>query len=154
VLRIAVRKPTGLLGIRSRRNVRSRLALCALLAFGLRALIPLGFMPAADGSFSLMICPDGMPAGFLPASNSVGMPGGMAMPGAMGSPLHQGHGHGDTDDGHCTFCAGFSAAPPLQLLAALFLLVASIVVITETIAAPASIGRIHIPQARAPPAPL
>lgn len=143
-----------MLGIRSRGSARSRFALCALLAFGLRALIPLGFMPAADGSFSLMICPDGLPSGFLPAGKSAALPGGMGMPTGMGGPLHQGHGHGDTDDGHCSFCAGFSAAPPLQLLAVLFLLLASIVVITETIAAPAGIGRVRIPQARAPPAPF
>jgi hypothetical protein len=118
----------------------------------LRALIPLGFMPAADGTLSLMICPDGFPPELLPQAKT--MSGGMAMPGGMGSPSHQSHGKGDADGGHCGFCTGFSAAPPLQLLAALLLLLAAIVVIAISMPAPAGIHLVHVPQARAPPAPL
>lgn len=106
----------------------------ALLLVALRSLIPVGFEPASDGSLSLVMCLQGFP----PA---------LAMPG------HPGPGHGVTDnDSHCSFCTGFSAAPPSPLLAALFLLFASIAVVVVTIAAPAGIRLVRLPQARAPPA--
>jgi hypothetical protein len=62
------------------------LLLLVLLA---RALIPVGFMPAGDGSAELTLCPDGM---LMPAD--AGMPG-------------SGHLHAD----HCPFGAAPFAAP-------------------------------------------
>ena len=115
---------------------RARLIAMVLLAVALRSLIPVGFEPASDGSLSLMMCLQGLPPG-------------LALPG------HPGAGHGDTDsDNHCSFCTGFSAAPPSPLLAALFLLFASVAIVAVTIATPADIRLVRLPQARAPPAPL
>jgi len=115
---------------------RARLMGVVLLALLLRSLIPIGFEPASDGSLSLVMCLQGFPP-------------------AIAAPGHPGQGHGATDDdGHCSFCTGFSAAPPSPLLAALFLLFAGIVVVSMTVAAPAGISLVRIPQARAPPAPL
>lgn len=113
---------------------RTRLLGAVLLALLLRSLIPVGFEPATDGSLSLVMCLEGFPS-------------------AMTMAGHPGHGHGITDnDSHCSFCTGFSAAPPSPLLAALFLLLASIAVVAATIAAPAGIRLVRLPQARAPPA--
>jgi hypothetical protein len=107
-----------------------------LLVLALRSLIPVGFMPAADGSLSLVMCTEGFPPTAIPG--------------------HASHGHGLTDsDSHCSFCTGFSAAPPSPLLAALFLLFASIAVLAVAITAPAGVRLVRLPQARAPPpAPL
>lgn len=114
---------------------RTRLMAAVLLTLVLRSLIPVGFEPASDGSLSLVMCLEGFPP-------------------AMVMAAHPGHGHGVTDsDSHCSFCTGFSAAPPSTLLAALFLLFASIAVVAATIAAPAGIRLVRLPQARAPPAP-
>jgi len=130
-----------------RRMTRTRLVGAVLLALALRSLIPLGFMPAADGTLSLMICPAGLPPGFLDAGRSAAMPAGMAM------PAHPGHGPGAVDDGHCIFCTGFGAAPPALLAALLLLLVAGIAIVTLTIPPPSGMRLVHLPQARAPPAP-
>jgi hypothetical protein len=118
------------------RQIRhTRLIAAVLLALALRSLIPIGFMPAADGSLSLTICTEGLPAG-------------------MGMPGHQSHGHGAAGDDHCGFCTGFSAAPPAPLLASRFLLLAGIAVVAMTRAAAVGICLVRLPQARAPPAPL
>jgi hypothetical protein len=114
--------------------IRTPLIAALLLALALRVLIPVGYEPATDGTLSLTMCLDGFPP-------------------AIASPGHPGPSHPDSD-GHCSFCTGFSAAPPSPLLAALFLLFASIAIVAVTIAAPASIRLVRLPQARAPPAPL
>ncbi|MFZ1870711.1 MAG: hypothetical protein WAU49_19695 [Steroidobacteraceae bacterium] len=130
------------------RTTRARLVGAVLLAFTLRAFIPLGFMPASDGSFSLMICPAGLPATLLQ-----GMGDGMSMPGGMEMPQHQYPGHGLGDGGYCAFTTGCSSAPPTPLpLAALLLLLSCLAVITVTVPAPVGIRLVYIPQARAPPA--
>lgn len=131
----------------SRHAARPRLVLLVLLAFALRALIPLGFMPAADGTFSLMICPGGFPPALLPEQKT--MHGGMGMP--MPQPHHH-RGHGVMDDAYCVFTTGFGAAPPSLLPETLFLLLAAIALVVSTLSAPAGIRFVHIPQARAPPA--
>lgn len=132
------------------RTTRARLVWAVLLAFALRALIPIGFMPAADGSLALMICPAGFPAGLLPGK-STPMSDGVQISGGMRMPAHQHPGHGLVDEGYCTFTTGFSSAPPPLLLVALFLLLSCIAVITVTVLAPAGVRRVHLPQARAPP---
>lgn len=144
-----VRHPTStpLLLTLSRRTSRNRVLRVILLAFALRALIPIGFMPAADGTLSLMICPGGIPPALLPAQKT--MQEGMAMP--MPQPHQQGH--GVMDDGFCAFTTGFSPAPPvLPLLAVLALLVASLGVALTHVAVPGGIRLVHVPQPRAPPA--
>jgi hypothetical protein len=42
------------------RHRRQWLAAFALLAFSVRALIPVGFMPSGDGFLKLQICPEGL----------------------------------------------------------------------------------------------
>lgn len=124
------------------RTARARLVYAMLLAFALRAVIPIGFMPASDGSFSLMICPAGFPAALLPAES-------MPMTGGMPMSAQQHHGLGD--EGYCVFTTGFSSAPPPLLLVAFFLLLSCIAVIVVTVLAPGGIRLVHLPQARAPP---
>lgn len=117
---------------RLRRMRCARLIGVVLLTLALRSLIPVGFMPASDGSLSLILCPHDLPLGL-----------------ASG---HQTQGHGASDDSHCNFCTGFSAAPPSPLLAALLLLLTGIAVLSVVIAAPGGIHAVRLPQARAPPA--
>ena len=117
-----------------------------LLALALRALIPIGFMPAGDGTLSLMICPGGFPPTLLPAQKTMQDDMGMPMP----QPHHDGH--GVMEDGYCVFTTGFSSAPPPPLVAALVLLIACLAVALAPVATPAGIRLVHVPQARAPPA--
>lgn len=128
------------------RATRKRLIAAILLALALRTLIPIGFMPAGDGTLSLMICPGGFPPALLPQQET--------MQDDMGMPVPQPHpgGHGVMDDGYCAFTTGFSAAPPPLLLAALLLLIACVGVVLTRVLMPAGIRFVHIPQARAPPA--
>lgn len=144
-----VRHPpsTPLLFALSRRKARTRLLPVILLAFALRALIPIGFMPASDGTLSLMLCPGGLPLELLPMEKT--MQDGMGMP--MPQPHHGGH--KAMEDGFCAFTTGFSPAPPaLLLLAVLALLVAGLGVALVHPPVPAGIRLVHVPQARAPPA--
>jgi len=108
----------------------------------LRALIPVGFMPAADGTLSVTICTDGFP-----------MQDGKGMP---GPPSRHDQADGDSNNGgYCAFTTGFSSAPPPLLVAAFALLVVVCLGVVLT-CLPATAGRrlVHVPQARAPPAPL
>lgn len=144
---------------RPTRVARARLVCAVLLAFALRSLIPVGFMPASDGTLSLMICPAGLPAWLLPRKSmdeSMSMSVGMALSAHRhpGQGEGQGHGPGLMDEGYCTFTTGFSSAPPPLLLAALFLVLSCVAVIVVTVVAPAGIRLVRLPQARAPPAPL
>lgn len=142
------------------RTTRVRLGGALLLAFCLRALIPLGFMPAADGTLSLMICPAGFPAwllhepGMAQAGHGMAMSGGTRMPQPQ-QPDHghgAGHGQGLMDEGYCGFTTGCSSAPPPLLFAVLALLLSAIAVAVVTVLAPAGLRLAHLPQARAPPA--
>jgi hypothetical protein len=118
----------------SRRAARARLLLLILIGIvGWRMLVPVGFMPATDGTLSVTICTDGLP---------------------MGSQQHP-QGHKDADgDAYCAFTLGFSSAPPPALVAALGLLIVCLGVIFTRVLAPAGNHVVHIPQARAPPAPF
>ena len=142
-----IRTTTRRLSRLSSRRTRARLAAGLLLAFALRALIPIGFMPAADGTLSLMICPGGFPLELLPHERAMSDDMGMPMP----APSHHGQGHGVMEDGFCAFTTGFSSAPPPLLQAVLSLLLAVIAAVAIAIAAPAGIRLVHVPQARAPP---
>lgn len=117
----------------SRPTTRPRLLLLILLAVGLRVLVPVGFMPAADGTLSVTICPDGFPP----------------------TPQQHQQGHGDADgDVYCALTTGFSSAPPPVLVLALALLVACLGLVLTQVPAPVGIRLVRIPQARAPPAPV
>lgn len=133
----------------SRLAARPRLVLLFLLVLGLRALIPVGFEPAADGTFSLTVCPHGFPPGLLPQQEMMHDGTGMPMP----QPHHQGHGDADGDS-YCAFTTGFSSAPAPLLVVAPELLIACLGVVFTRVSAPAGIRLVHIPQARAPPAPV
>lgn len=150
--------------MRPSRAHRVRFVFVVLLTFALRAAIPVGFMPAADGSLSLVICPGGLPAGLLPGrstgqvmgqdmdqSRGDGTAHGVALSAGMQMPMHQHRGHGSMDAGYCAFTTGFSSAPPPPLLAALLLLLACVAVIAVAVPAPVGIRLVHVPQARAPP---
>jgi hypothetical protein len=124
---------------------RQRLIVAVLLALALRALIPIGFMPAGDGTFSLMICPAGFPSALLPEHQT--LQDGMGMP--MPQPHHTGN--SIQDDGYCVFTTGFASAPP-PLVVAFVLLLACLGIVLTRVAAPAGgIRLVHVPQARAPP---
>ena len=127
------------------RATRQRLVVAVLIALALRALIPIGFMPAGDGTFALMICPGGFPPALLPQQK--------AMQDDMGMPMPQPHhgGQGLMDDGYCVFTTGFSAAPPPLLVVALVLLLACIRVACSRMVTPAGVRLVYVPQARAPP---
>lgn len=142
-----------------RRVTRTRLVWAVLLTFALRAVIPVGFMPASDGSLSLMICPGGFPTELLQGRGmdqgiGQGMGQGIGMSRGRPMPQHQHPGHSLMDEGYCAFTTGFSSAPPPLLLAALVLLLSFVAVIAVTVLAPASRCLVHLPQARAPPAPV
>jgi hypothetical protein len=127
------------------RATRERMVVAVLLTLALRALIPIGFMPAGDGTLSLMICPGGLPPALLAEQT---------MQDDMGMPMPQPH-HDENrvrDDGYCVFTTGFSSAPPPLLMAALVLLLACVGVALTPLAAPAGVRLVHVPQARAPPA--
>ena len=140
------RHSTGtLLRLGGTRATRQRLIAAVLLALALRALIPIGFMPAGDGTLSLMICPGGLPSELLPQERT--------MQDGMGMPLPQPHhpGHGVMEDAYCVFTTGFASAPPPLLVAAFVLLLACVGVVITRVAAPAGVHLVHVPQARAPP---
>jgi len=119
----------------SRRAARPRLLLLLLLAVGLRVLVPVGFMPATDGTLSVMICPDGFP----PALHQ------------HQQEPQQGHADPDGDD-YCSLTAGFSSAPPPVLVVALALFIVCLGVVLTRL--PTPVGRlVHTPRARGPPAP-
>ena len=109
------------------------LAGLVLLLFALRALLPVGFEPASDGSFSLVICQDDFP----PLLHPSGAP--------QGAPKH-----GDL----CTFCSSPSPAPaPLLLSLVSILLFVFCAVAFRTLSSVETIRLVHMPQARAPPPP-
>lgn len=132
------------------RATRQRLVVAVLLSLALRALIPVGFMPAGDGTLSLMICPGGFPPALLPQQKTMQDDMGMPMP-QPEQPQHH-SGQGVMDDGFCVFTTGFGAAPPPLLVAALVLLLACLGVVLTRVVTPAGVRLVYVPQARAPPA--
>jgi hypothetical protein len=128
---------------RRRRGSRVSLLWLVLAAFALRALIPIGFMPAADGSLSLQICDEGLPAWLL-LHAADGAPHGQAMP---AGPVH--HSHED----HCPFCGGTTPAPGPLLLALACAVWVAIATVAILVSFRAPIRLLHVPQARAPPLP-
>ncbi len=74
-----------------RKHRRALITSTLLVTLLWRALIPVGFMPAADGSAALMICPEGMPD--------------------MVIGHDAGHAHGSDYTEHCPFGAAPFAAP-------------------------------------------
>ena len=117
------------------RGSRAPLAWLILLALAARACIPIGFMPAADGTLSLKICDDGLPAWLL--HHGQGTPDGAGH-----------HPHGD----HCLFCNSSTPGPaslPMPMACVVWM---AIEILAVTIPAYRHVRLVHIPQARAPPA--
>ncbi|HUA23299.1 MAG TPA: DUF2946 family protein [Steroidobacteraceae bacterium] len=111
--------------------------LLLLLVVGLRVLVPVGFMPATDGTLSVMICQDGFP------------------PVLQTHQQGPQHGHGDADgDDYCSLTIGFSSAPPPVLGVALALFILCLGVVLTRLPTPLRDRFVRIPQARGPPAPL
>ncbi|HTQ36012.1 MAG TPA: hypothetical protein VMH77_03155 [Steroidobacteraceae bacterium] len=120
------------------RHYRPFLISLLLLALSCRALVPAGFMPAADGSARLALCQNGMP-------DMPGMPGmpDMVLP-------HGGAPHGNHVE-HCPFGAAPSFAP-LPVLAVELRLSTDLPGLppaSESAPPPARISGAH--RARAPP---
>jgi hypothetical protein len=124
-----------------------------LVAFASRALIPAGFMPASGAPFSLEICREGLPAGWLAqvdSSHAESMDMG-DMP--MGDSAS--HHSGTPSDGeHCVFGTACSAGPAPHLpLASLYSSAGQLRAVAFASLA-ASVRVVHLPQPRAPPALL
>jgi hypothetical protein len=107
----------------------------ALFAFGLRALVPLGFEPGAH-SLTLELCHEGFPSGFF-----------------THRAVHHGAPVGRAE-AHCTFCNGTTPAPAYAF-PGLTLRAADAVMRVESepdsiLSAPLA----YTPQARAPPTPV
>jgi hypothetical protein len=79
---------------------RSWLLTLALLAFTLRALIPVGFMPSGEGWFGVQICPEGLSAQALAVLDPH-------------AAHHHHHDHQSWASGHCPFAA-IASAPPIS----------------------------------------
>lgn len=138
-----------------------------LLAFGLRALIAPGFMPASAHGFPIEICPEGFPADLLKQAASDAMPGmgdmsGMAgmpgmdaaMPDMQGdgsapAPLQPGGGHSHME--HCWFGTACASAPPLQHPPVAEVLVGAAVPALRADAAALSVRLVFLPHSRGPP---
>lgn len=145
-----------------------------LVAFALRALIPPGFMPASDRAFSFEICPEGFPADLLANGGPAGAssmdmdsaPAGsigdamrsepVGISTSHGAPLQGAHTHHGNPwhSEHCVFGSACSAGPTPHLL-----LPADIASFKQprTVAFASIAGAVrlvHLPQSRAPPAPL
>ncbi len=117
-----------------RRAAPGWLAALALIAFGLRALVPLGFEPA-PGAVALVLCHQGFPAGFF----------------RHGARRHRVGAPRSSADSHCLFCNSVSPAPVNALTALTLcapLAIATVEVRTQFFR---GISRRHTPQARAPP---
>lgn len=108
----------------------------ALLGFGLRALIPIGFEPA-DGSLSLVLCHEGFPAYFFS--------------GERGAVARGGHAGGGARDAHCLFCNAATPVPACFPASIARIAPISIGIVTFIESPAQSVRSAHIPQARAPP---
>lgn len=107
----------------------------ALAAFGLRALVPLGFEPSLHG-LALVLCHEGFPSGYF----------------AHGAARHGAAGAGSHASDHCVFCNGTSSAPAYALASLVHRAPYAVELALTQPPAPADIRFAHIPQARAPPA--
>jgi hypothetical protein len=115
---------------------RPRLALLVLPALLLRALIPMGFMPARETPFSVTICPDGFPTQLL-----------------VHAAHHHHQGRGDAGRGdHCLF-GSTSGSGPLSESAPGGATLAALQLAGPPPATPAfSVRLVYLPEPRGPPA--
>jgi hypothetical protein len=116
-----------------------------IVALAMRALVPTGFMPAADHRFSLEICPDGFPAQLLHYGTSHGH--GMHHSGGAA------HSHDAARSEHCVFAAVASAGAATHALIVHLPLDSSLVPLFDTAHSVFRTSRFRTQQPRAPPAP-
>jgi hypothetical protein len=133
--------PKGIMSQGARKFIASIL----FVALALRALVPAGFMPAADHPFSLEICPDGFPAQLLHYEMSHGH--GMHHSGGAS------HSHDAARSEHCVFAAVASAGPATHALVVHLPFDSSLVPLFDTAGSVFRTPRFRIQQPRAPPAP-
>ncbi len=119
---------------RSNKVSRIFIAGVMLLAFAVRALIPQGFMPASDRSFSIEICPEDLPAQLLPHA----------------AHHHHGGGHSNTD--HCVFGTAAGNGPPAHSPVLPGIAAAGPARIEPSVATAIVIRLVYLPHARGPPA--
>jgi hypothetical protein len=121
---------------RRARNGQTLLAGIMLAAFAARALVPAGFMPAADQPFSIEICWEGFPAALLAHGAHHHHPG---------SPPH-------TE--HCVFGNACSAGPIPHLSLPGDHSIARRLEPVEFASTAQAVRLVHLPQPRAPPGRL
>jgi hypothetical protein len=139
-----------------------------LVALGVRALVPVGFMPSSERPFTLEICPDGFPSQLLHGSASPA-PQGLDAPMAAHHHHHDGaaasgdaapaahhSGHGQHEQGaraeHCVFAAAASAGPAPHILLAVASIVALATPAFDVLTPVPEHQRFRVQQPRAPPA--
>ncbi len=151
-----------------RPHMRQWLISFVLVALGVRALIPVGFMPSSERPFTLEICPDGFPSQLLHAQPMQSMAMGDAdasmathhHPAASGdaeqAPTSHHPGHGTHEQGaraeHCVFAAAAGVGPaphPLVVVAQIAALAAPQFALTSPLP---DFQRHRVQQPRAPPA--
>lgn len=104
-----------------------------LFAFTVRALVPLGFMPASDRPLSIEICPEGFPAQLL---------------------VHAGHHHHSGNhwhSEHCVFGSGSSSGPVAYLPSHVYISLVRYVPAALFVSAAIAVQLVHLPQVRGPP---
>jgi hypothetical protein len=126
------------------RRHRELIVSILLLALASRALVPTGFMPAADHTFSLQICPEGFPAQLLHHAMEHEQ-------GAHGSGAA--HHHGSSRSEHCVFAAVAGAAPAANALLVFVSLESTLTPLFSTTPPVYRTQRFRIQQPRAPPSP-
>jgi hypothetical protein len=117
----------------SHKATRTLIASAMLLAFVVRALVPQGFMPASDRTFSVEICPEGFPAQLL---------------------AHVGHHHPGTHwhTEHCVFGSACATGPASHVPLLTWLSLTESVPATHVTSAAIVVQLVHLPQTRGPPA--
>lgn len=105
---------------------RQRRWLTSLLVvlFALRALVPMGFMPAGDGALALQVCPEGFPSALLAGHADHAAHHHTASNTPQGDPSHSAdpagghkHDHKSWMSGHCAFGAAASGPALCHTLA-------------------------------------
>jgi hypothetical protein len=118
------------------------LASIMLVAFALRALIPVGFMPSSERPFSLEICWEGLPAGAMDMGSM-----------DMGSMGHH-HSGSSAHSEHCVFGTACGAGPLSHLPLLSDVSEARQLRAVELVSLASTVHLVHLPQARAPPTQL
>ena len=119
----------------ARRAVPGWVGWLALAAFGLRALVPLGFDPDPH-TLSIVLCHQGFPTGFFAHHGARGARG------AEGSAAH------------CLFCSSTSPAPPYTLAGLIHRAIYAVDLSPLRPPLLRGMRLAYTPQARAPPSPV